>query len=381
MKRVALLIETSRSYGRSLLTGVRRYLAEHKHWSVFAELRDLETKPPPWLKNWDGDGILSRTGSPAMAKALMAVGVPTVELRATRFQTPFPFVGIDNQVIAQVAAEHLLQRGFRHFGVYAIDTEQFFEQRTECFVDIVRRQGRDCDVLIQPGHLEKPRQWEQQQNRLVRWLLELPKPVGILTSTDQLGFWLSDACRRANLSVPDEVAIVGTENDESLCEMSTPRLSSVHLDGERVGFEAASLLDKMMRGRRPPSRQLFFPPRGVITRQSSDIIAVEDPFLARALRLIQARACDGLRVDDILSEVPVSRSSLERGFRKLLGRSPNEEIVRVRLERSRELLLDTSLTLDDIARKTGFVTPQYFSNVFKKSFRESPGAYRTRLGK
>jgi LacI family transcriptional regulator len=223
---------------------------------------------------------------------------------------------------------------------------------------------------------ERPMRWETQQTALVKWLKQLPQPIGILACTDQLGFWLLDACARAGLRVPDQVAVLGVENDETLCAMSHPPLSSVRLGGERVGFEAARLLDRMMRGAKPRKTPLLLPPLGIESRQSTDAIAAEDPVLAHAIHRVRTDAVAGLRVDDLLESIPISRSSLERGFRRVLGRSPHAEINRVRLQKAADLLTLTELSLDVISLRTGFADKHYFSKCFRDAFGVPPGQYR-----
>ena len=379
MRRVALLIETSRTYGRDLLRGVKRYSQEHGPWSLFVEVRDLETRPPVWLKNWDGDGILTRSGSAAIATAVGRAGVPAVELRSTRHGSIFPFVGVDNTVVAAMVADHFLERGFRHFGVFALDTEPFFIERRHSFVSYLRARGHECSVLRQPGKSEKPEQWEAQQKRLMAWLSDLPRPTAIMACTDQLGCWLLDACSRSSIRVPEDIAIVGVENDETITTMSTPPLSSVRLAGEQIGYEAARILDRMMRRLKPPAQPTLFAPLCIETRQSSDIVAIDDEHLAQAFRLIRQRACEGLTVDGILKVVPISRSSLERSCRRLLGRSPNQEINRVRIEHVCRFLRDSDLSLEQIAVRTGFATSQYMLELFRKTTGITPGNYRRSL--
>ncbi len=376
MKRVALLIETSRTYGRDLLRGVKRYTEEHGGWSLFVEVRDLESKPPPWLSSWDGDGILVRSGSRAISNAVRRLNVPAVELRSSRAGDNVPFVGVDNEQVGKLVAEHFLERGFQHFGVYELDTEQFFVDRRNSFVRHLQAAGFDCSAFQQAGHTEKPSQWEEQQNRLIDWLQQLPRPVAVMACTDQLGCWLLDACRRAEIPVPEQIAVVGVENDETLAEMSSPPLSSLSLAGEKIGYEAARILDEMMNGKSPPREPVLIAPLRLETRLSSNILAINDPLLSQCLRLIRERACDGLKVADILEQVPISRSSLERGIRKLLGRSPNAEINRVRLRKVCELLSQTELTLEEIAIRTGFTTSQYLSELFRKKENKTPGEYR-----
>ena len=376
MRRVALLIETSRSYGRDLLRGVKRYSDEQGSWSLFVEMRDLESKPPVWLKNWDGSGILTRSGSTEIAKAVRMAGVPAVELRSTRRGSTFPFVGVDNSAVGVMVANHFAERGFRHFGVYSLGTESFFQHRRDSFVAELKRQGHDCHEFRQSGLSEKPGQWETQQKRLMNWVEGLPKPTGIMACTDSLGCWLLDACWRSGLRVPDDIAVVGVENDSTLATMSTPPLSSVQLDGLQIGYTAAKMLDLMMQGKRPPKNPTLIEPHGIVSRLSSDIIAVDDPLVAQAIGWIRDHACSGITVADVLSVVPISRSSLERNFRQLLGRSPNQEINRVRVERVSQLLRETDSNLDQIARRTGFSTPQYLLHVFRKATGKTPGEYR-----
>jgi LacI family transcriptional regulator len=378
MRHVALLIETSHSYGRGVLHGVRRYTAEHGPWSMFVEQRALESGVPPWLMHWRGDGILTRTNSQAMADAITRVGVPTVELRSARVRRDFPFVGNDSWAIGRQVAEHLLERGFRQFGALVIESEVGFLDRRDEFLRTIAAAGGRVAVYSAPGRGDRPTDWERQQVRLAAWLAKLPKPVGVMACTDQLGFWLLDACGRAGLAVPDEVAVVGVGDDETLCTLSHPPLSSVRQNAERIGYEAAAVLDRLMAGKSAPEGPIRIEPLGIVVRQSSDVVAVADADLAGALRVIRARACDGISTDDVLAEVPVSRSTLERRMLRVLGRTPGAEIVRVRLGHVKRLLTETNLSLAAVARKAGFRHPQYMSTLFKRKFGETPGAYRAR---
>jgi LacI family transcriptional regulator len=373
LPHVALLVETSRSYGRGVLQGVRRYLSERGPWSVYLETRALESQAPPWLRGWKGQGILTRTGSAAVARLVRASRAPAVELRTRRYDPRLPWVGVDNRALGRMVADHLIDRGFRSFGLLALDSEDFFRERCDNFRGTLRERGLPCSV--RDG---APRaRWETQQKELARWLRGLPKPAGVMACTDQLGFWLLDACVRAGLSVPEEVAVVGVENDEALCAMARPPLSSVALNTERIGYEAAQLLDRMMRGGRVRRTAIQIEPIGVVTRQSSDVIAVGDPRLAAALRRIREGACDGIGVVDVLRAAPLSRSTLERGFRRLLGRSPHDELLRVRLDHARRLLAETDLKLAAVASRSGFPHVQHFCTAFKSAFGKTPGRYRS----
>jgi len=373
---VALLIETSRSYGRGLLRGVRRYIAEQGPWSVFMELRALQSNVPIWLKRWRGDGILTRTGTKSIAQAVRNAGVPAVELRSPRLCPDLPWVGVDNRALGELVARHLIERGFRNFAVLETSTEIYFEERRKNFVESLRRAGFACDEFSPAGEPERPAQWERYQDRLAEWVTSLPKPVGVMACTDQLGFFLLDACGRAEVAVPEEVAVVGVENEESLCTMASPTLSSVRFDAERIGYEAAAQLERMMSGAEVAPKPILIEPLGIEVRASSDILAIDDQQVAQAMRFIRERAGEGITVRDVLAHVPLSRSSLERRMKAAIGRTPNEEITRVRMEIAKHLLLTTDLPLNAVARRSGFNTPQYLIEVFKQQNRVTPGAFR-----
>jgi LacI family transcriptional regulator len=373
---VALLIETSRSYGRGLLRGIRRFMSAHGPWSVYVELRALDSKTPSWLKGWKGDGIISRTGSQVMADAIAATGLPTVEMRSTRLKHNFHFVGVDNRAIGEMVTEHLLERGFRRFAIYGIETEDYFEERCNNFVAAVASAGFGCDVYRHPGHQERPVNWERQQRHAADWIRRLQKPVGVMACTDQLGFWFLDACKRAGVAVPEEVAVVGCENDESLTAMSIPPLSSVQFNAETTGFEAAATLAGMMKGEIPGNNCTLIPPLGIVVRQSSDIVAVTDKEIAEALRFIRENAPYGLAVDDILRQIPMSRAALDQRMRIAIGRTAKAEILRVQLDQVKRYLADTDFALSQIADRTGFKHPQYMAELFKKKFGKTPGTFR-----
>ncbi|MFK7779465.1 MAG: XylR family transcriptional regulator [Gimesia sp.] len=376
---VALLIETSRSHGRGLLNGVRQFITENEEWSVFLMPRSLDSQIPDWISRWKGDGILSRTTSQEMADAITASGIPAVELRATKLNHSFPFLGIDNRAMGRMVAEHFLERGIHHFGVYEIGSEVYFEERRDNYVQTIQDAGYEVSVFSALEDSEAPREWERQQEEMVDWVRSLPKPVGIMACTDQLGFWLLDACDRAGISVPDEVAVVGVENDDILCMMARPPLSSVAFNSARIGYEAAALLSQLMKGESAPTESFLINPLGIVTRQSSDVVAVDDPELALALRFIRENACKGILVTDILNVVPMSRTALERRMKAAIARSPKAEIIRTQLERAKQLLGTTDLSLSEIALKIGFRHSQYFSTLFKDKTGETPGVYRSKM--
>ncbi|MBL9186950.1 MAG: DNA-binding transcriptional regulator [Opitutaceae bacterium] len=373
--RVALLVETTRTYTRELLAGVRRYVAAHGPWSCFIELRALESGPPPWLRNWDGDGIITRTFTQEMADVIAATGLPAVELRATYLRSELPFVGMNSGLIGQMVAEHFFDRGYRNFATYSLHTERFFEERVQNYIAAVEGRGGVCSLLPEPIS-DRAADWEKGQARLMEWLAGLPKPVGIFAANDQLGVRLLDACQRAGIAVPEEVAVVGAENEETLCAFANPPLTSVRFDGATVGFAAAELLARLMRGGAPPKGGTLFPPKGIVVRESSDEFVINDRLVAHAARMIRENAAAGLNVDDLCRKLNASRSTLDRRMRTAIGRTPKEEILRVRFREVQRLLRETDLTIEAIAGLTGFAHSHYLQAAFKHAYGQTPGEFR-----
>ncbi|HYF36816.1 MAG TPA: DNA-binding transcriptional regulator [Prosthecobacter sp.] len=373
---VAVLVDTSRSYGRDIVRGIRRYVAENGPWSLYLEPRDLRSSFPGWLEQWPGDGILARTADAKLLEQLTATQLPVVELRTTVLKHSFPFVGMDNSIVGARVAEHFRNRGFRRFACCLDTSEKFYQQRCECFIEALRRHGFDCSVF----EFQQKLRWDQHQQALAEWLRDLEKPAGVFTCHDQLGFWVLDAARRAGVPVPEELAVVGAENDKTLCETAWPPLSSVQLRGQAVGHAAARLLDDWMHKRRipAPDEEILLPPADIVVRQSSDIVAVEDQRIAAALRFIRQNATQGVDVEGVARHVALSRSALERRMKALIGRSPGEEINRIRFAAVEGLLAQTDLTLDAIAERTGFAHPQYMAEAFRKRTGLTPGQFRSR---
>jgi LacI family transcriptional regulator len=373
--RVALLIETTRTFSRDMLAGVRRYVAEHGPWSTFLELRAPDSAPPAWLRHWDGDGILTRSFTRETADLIDATGLPAVELRSKALAGNRPFVGIDNAHIGRTVAEHFYERGYRRFAVYSLTTEIFFIERVRNFVSTVEAYGCTCAELPEVVS-DNVSDWEKNQARLISWLAQLQKPVGIFAANDQLGVHLLAACQRAGVAVPEEVAVVGAENEETLCTFATPPLSSVRFDGQAVGYHGAAVLDNLMRGKTTPVREILSPPKGIVVRGSSDDLVINDALVAHAARLIRENAMTGINVDDLCRKLNASRSTLDRRMKAALNRSPKEEITRIRFREVERLLCETDLTIDIIARQTGFAHSHYLQAAFKQAYGRTPGAFR-----
>lgn len=375
-RRVALLIETSLAPGRAMLAGVARYAREYGPWSTFWAPRGLDESIPDWLPRWDGDGVIARVQSRRLADSILSLGLPAVDILGVLDDSRLPLVHTDNRAIARAGAEHLLDRGFHHLAFFGWADERWSERRGAAFDERVREAGHRCDTFRVTHAYHHRRPWEEYADEVAVWVRSLPKPVGLMLCTDQCGPVVLEACRRAGAAVPDEVAVVGVDNDEALCETCDPPLSSVWPDHFGVGYQAAALLDQLMRGAGPQTQPAMLPPRGVVTRQSSDALAIDDRDVAAAVRLIRERACGGLNVDELAAEVGVSRSVLQRRFRSAVGHTLHDEITRVKLARAKELLAHTALPIAEVAEKAGFKHQEYLGVVFRQQVGTTPAQYR-----
>jgi LacI family transcriptional regulator len=376
---VALLIETSNSYARGLLRGIHRYLAEHRPWTVFLPEQGRGDAPPAWLSSWRGDGIIARIENERIAKAVKQAGLPAVDVSAARLLPDLPMVETDNEAIARLAFEHLAERGFDRFGFCGDDRFFWSRKRAEWFERFVTAAGHTM-YHYRPKRAARARPWEQEQTDLAAWLERLPKPIGLMAGYDIRGWQVLEVCRRIGAAVPDQVAVVGVDNDELLCELAGPSLSSVIPDTGRTGYEAAELLERMMSGGQVAPSEHLIKPVGIAARQSTDVLAIADPDIARAVRMIRDRACDGLKVDALVSELAISRRMLEHRFKRLLGMTPHEQIAKVQIQRVMKLLRETDLPLATIAQRAGFRHVEYMSVAFKRQTGVAPREFRRRRG-
>ncbi|MBN2475331.1 MAG: DNA-binding transcriptional regulator [Pirellulales bacterium] len=382
--KVALLIETSRGYGRGVLRGIVRYARLHGPWAFYVSPGDFKQAVPE-MEQWGGTGIIARIETPAVAQAVLATGLPLValDLSAEQLAPENPLSGVaelspDSQAAARMAAEHLFNRGFRHYAFVGIPNRIWSRRREDGFCQRIAEAGFQVQQYAAPRR-KRDQQWAREQAVMAGWLKTLPKPVGLMACNDDRGRQVLEACRAAGLQVPEEVAVVGMDNDELLCELSDPPLSSVTLNAERGGYEAAALLDALMAGQAEGPRRILVEPLGVATRRSTDVVALDDLELARAMRFIRDRADRPICVSDIVQSTGLSRRTLEIRFRRALGRSIQTEIERVHLQRARQLLRETDAPMHHVAEASGFGSASYLGLVFRRRWGMTPAQYRTHV--
>ncbi len=379
---VALLIETSREYARGLLRGVARYQQEHGPWSIYFEPHGLDDPPPEWLVGWQGDGILARVNSRAMADTIIASRIPAVDVRGALPELGLPFIGVDNRPVSRLAYDHLKDLGLRNFAFCGTPRGENPNQDLRCdyFVNLVEEGGHQCSTWLGEQQRQRASTWEEQQQQIATWLEGLPKPVGIMTCHDDRGQQVLDACRRAGVRVPDEAAVISVDNDPHLCNLCTPPMTSIDVNPSRIGYGAAEILATLMGGGQVEQMRTYLgPPRGIAARLSTEMLSIEDQDVAAAIKYIREHATEGIRVSDVIARAEQSPSTLERRVKKLLGRTIKAEITRVRLARAKLLLSETEFSVAKVAERTGFAEPKYFCEVFRKHECTTATEYRQRF--
>jgi len=380
--RVALLIETSRAYGRDLLMGIAKYLRIHGSWSVEFEEGDFTEQLPEWFKRYQWDGVIARVKMPAIARKLKTLKVPVIDVYGGLSGFGFSTLRSDENNVGQLGAEHLIERGFQRFAFCGFNGTDWSDKRKMGFEQRVAAAGFSCLSFQNPMHHsakglpEYEEHGQRYEQELKQWLQSLPKPLGLMACNDSRGRQVLNCCRELKIAVPDDLAVIGVDRDEIFCELSDLPLSSVILNSQQIGFEAAALLDHLMSGEEVTDQPRLIRPMGVATRRSTDVLAIEDRHIAAALRIIREHACEGLDIPMLLKSVPLSRSVLERRFAQILGRSPNEEILRVKVGLACRLLKESDLSLAAVAEKCGFEHAEYFSRLFKKRLGSTPGEFR-----
>jgi LacI family transcriptional regulator len=378
--RVAVLVDTSTSWGRRLVTGINNYSRNHGPWQLFVEARGLEERlqVPP---GWRGEGIIARIGSEAMVRDLRAHRLPVVNVSGIELpDSNFPRVTTNMEVTAQLAAQHFLDRGFRHFAYFSLLGLSYLAPQQQAFINTVKKEGCDCAVYGVKPHGGAEPDWNLDVEKLAAWLTALPKPVGILTWNADSGRQVIYAAQRAHLHVPEELALLSGSDDDLLCEVSFVPISAVLVAAEQIGYRAAQVLDRLMRGRtrRIPAPTLI-PPLGVVTRQSTDTLAIRDLALVAATSFIRQNASKPIQVGDVARHAGVSRRVLERRFLQTLERTVAEEIRRVHFESAKKLLVETDMAIPAVAEASGFGTPEYFAYAFKRIQGLTPLKYRKQL--
>lgn len=377
-RKVAVILQLWQNYDRGILQGISAYVQERRDWSVFVE--EVEHQRIPDFTTWDGDGLIVNFDNAHVVRALRGVDKPIIAVGGGHGshepESGIPYIATDDETIGRLAAEHLMGRGLRHFafcGYPKTRTNVWMTNRKLGFTNRLADEGFGCSAFH--GRHTTATHWQKVLQEISTWLGKLPRPVGIMGCYDYRARHVLEACKLLGLRVPDDVAVIGVDNDV-ICELADPPLSSIEQGKFQIGYTAAESLDALMnRRKKVPARQLITPV-GLVARQSTDLLCVADPALADALTLIRNQACNGMDAEEICRRIGLSRSTMDKRFKETIGRPIDQEIRRIRLARACELLARTKLPLREVAKEAGFGSEQYLSAVFSKQAGCTPASYR-----
>jgi LacI family transcriptional regulator len=379
-RHVALIVDAAKPYDRKIISGIARYVKEQSDWSLYVEEDPLQKLPD--LRSWQGHGIIANFDDRKVAEAVRGVKVPVVGVGGGSGwydpKTRIPYFASHDEEIARLAARHLIDRGFRHLAFYGYPgtrINRWSEVRGNVFQQAAAEAGIPCSTYT--GRHGTARQWSELQRGLMAWVQSLEKPVGLMACNDVRARHVLEACRTLGVRVPEDVALIGVDNDEMICDLTDPPLSSIEQGARRMGYEAAALLDRLMNGETVETLRFVIEPEGVVTRRSTDTLAIEDPEVIAAVRFIRENACKRVQVDDVVRQVGVSHSTLKNRFRAVMGRTIHAEIEHVRLERAKQLIADTDMPLKQVALQTGFQYVQYLTRLFTNRVGQTPAKFRS----
>lgn len=368
-KRVALAIP----YNREILRGIGQYLTTHERWRIdWVDNWAMSILPKQW-RDWPGDGAIIQMLTPEVQANSSDGRRPVVNVSDGACEA-IPTVQSDNKAIGALGAEHFLERGFRNLAFCGDMRADYAQLRWEGFAATGKKADAHVTLLdsIQADVLDM----DPARKHLAEQLAELDKPVGVMCGNDIQAHIVARTCLEAEALVPEQVAILGVDNDELTCDLDCVPLSSVIPDRARIGYLAAEMLDKMMRGKTPRKTHIQVPPAGIAERRSTDILAVGDEDVVAALNTIRSNISGDLSPMDLARQVGLSRRSLDRKFMATIHRTVAEEILLRRLQLARELLRQTRLQMAEVAERTGFTSINHFGQCFRRRYGQSPSNYR-----
>ena len=381
IRRVAVLVDTSTMWGRSIIRGIHDYSRSSGRWLFFVEARGMEEmlEVPA---NWQVEGVLARVSRHEMIAQLDSLKVPVVNVSGIELPgADYPRVTTNMRTSAQLAVAHFLERGFKNFAYFSLMGLPYVSNQQDAFSREVEKRGCKCFAFGVGTHLGAEPDWAFDLNKLAIWLKELPKPIAIFTWNASSAREVLFGCLAAKILVPEEVAVLSGADDDLLCQVSHIPISAIMPAAVKLGFEAAHMLDQLMRGGPKSKRPKLIDPMRVIARHSTDTLAINNQIVVRALNFIRAQTTRPLQVDDVAAHAGTSRRVLERRFTEILGRTPADEIRRVHLDEAKKLLRETTLSIPEVAEAAGFGSPEYMSHVFRTQLKRTPRDYRARMSR
>lgn len=377
LKHVAVLMPVG-SYTMGVLEGISEYVKRHGPLVAWVNLEIHDTFEP--IATWKGDGIIAGV-TKSIYGSVKRSGLPVVNVLGSLPDMDIPRVMCDHIAIGRLAARHLLERRFTSFGYIGRLDYYAGDLRRQGFEDEVRGNGHACQVLDHTLIQRSVGYSSQGREHLSRWIRSLPKPVGVMAFDDQIAMDVAYQCLQIGVRIPEELALVGVDDEKSVCEMAVPAISSVRVPWDLVGYEATVLLHRLMAGKRPPRQPILIEPTAVTVRQSTDILAVDDLDAATALAYIRRSGGDPIGVDDVVSHTSCCRRVLERRFQKVFGRTISKVLLEARMNLAKNALADMFKPIQIVAHACGFKSSSHFGMVFRREMGMSPAAYRKQLSR
>jgi LacI family transcriptional regulator len=379
-KDIALMVDTSTSWGRRIIAGVNSFAQQQANWHIFLEARGMEEnlKLP---QGWKGDGVIARVSNTTICANLMSSGLPVVNVSGVSLpESPFPQITTDQSALAEMAFLHFQERGFKNFAYFSLKGVSYVMEQRDAF----RRRISDAGFLCHSYELNRQRgaeaDWNADINAIAAWMKSLPKPVAMLAWNPSSARTALFGAEAAGLMVPEQVSVLSGADDDVLCENVSPAISGILVDAHSIGFHAARMLNGTMSSNRSAKKKTtFIPPLRIECRHSSDTLSMKDPAMVRAISFIRNNANQPLQVSEVAKAAGLSRRILERRFQSTLGRSPATEIRRIHIEHAKRLLRDTYSSIPTVAESAGFCSPEYFAFYFKTQTGQTPSQFRRSL--
>lgn len=383
MYKIILLIDFSEEYSKELLKGITRYSREKGPW-IFClmPLYNRETLGMEgildWAKEWGADGIIGQLYNDSSISTIVKSGIPTIAQDFKERFTQIPNITGAHREAGAMGADYFLRKGFRHFAFYGFEHIVWSRERSQGFEERLHQVGYSVHYFENQEESSEEL-WYYKPSALSQWLTSLPKPIAIMSCDDRLGLHITEACRHSGIRIPQDVAVLGVDNDGMFCEISDPPLSSIAQDAEKGGYEAAHLLESMIKGGTDKFYDIVVRPTQIVTRQSTDIYATQDESIAMALKFIHQNIDKNLQVEDVVRQLPLSRRTLELRFQQSVGFPVYKYMQNLRMEKFSKKLLETDQAIFDIALDLGFTDTKNVGRQFRQVYGYSPQEYRSRF--
>jgi len=380
MIKIILLSDLSEEYNKHILKGITRYSKDHGPWTFckmpayYRETMGIDGILK-WAQEWEADGIIGQFYNKGEVEKFTQANIPVIAQDFKERFSGIPNITGDYKETGRLAANYFLKKGFKNFAFYGFTNIVWSRERAEGFEERIQEAGFNVHYYEHKGP-GAPDLWYYKPSAVAEWLKSLPQPIALMTCDDNQGQHIAEAAKHAGIRIPDEIAILGVDNDEMICELSDTPLSSIELDAEKGGYEAARVMQEMVENKTCKGPNIVVKPTQVVTRVSTDIFASQDKYIVSALKYIHGNLDKNLKVDQVLKEVPLSRRSLEKRFIMTTGYPVYEYIYNQRIERFTQKLLETDMTIFEIALDLGLSDSKNIARQFKQVKGLTPMEYR-----